>query len=131
MDNRSNMQQTSSANQVPQAPAHAQWLPSAGRRDPYLESLEVWNRLVSLVRYVNVPKGTKFIQAGALGKCLYLVERGTAVVKLNGRVLAVVGSGGFLGEISLLVMGRHVADVVADTDLVLLQACFAPPFLLF
>lgn len=81
--------------------------------------------LVRLTDTVTFSQGTKIIQAGEEGHCLYLLLSGTAVVQApppDGKVeLATLKIGDFFGEISLVDEGPRSADVMALEDCELLR----------
>jgi CRP-like cAMP-binding protein len=101
--------------------------------DPRLERFAIFSglgreemaALVRLTDTVHFEKGTKIIQAGEEGLCLYLVLIGRAVVLApppDGEVeLASLQVGDFFGEISLVDEGPRSADVLALEDCVLMR----------
>jgi len=101
--------------------------------DPRLQQFALFSglghdELLALVRLtdtVTFSKGTKIIQAGEEGHCLYLLLSGTAVVQApppDGKVeLATLKIGDFFGEISLVDEGPRSADVMALEDCELLR----------
>jgi CRP/FNR family cyclic AMP-dependent transcriptional regulator len=86
---------------------------------------EELSALVRLTDIASFPKGSKIIQAGEEGHCLYLLLSGTAVVHApppDGNVeLAKLKVGDFFGEISLVDEGPRSADVLALEDCELLR----------
>jgi CRP-like cAMP-binding protein len=58
---------------------------------------------------------------GDFGHCVYLVERGTADVSVNGQVVRSIGPGDAIGEIAVLSSGRRTASVVATSPVRAIQ----------
>jgi len=59
---------------------------------------------------------TRILRQGLSGSGLYFVLDGTCAVEANGKELARLGRGDFFGEISVLLGGAPVADVVAVSE---------------
>ncbi|MDI1446991.1 mechanosensitive ion channel family protein [Polyangium sp. 6x1] len=79
------------------------------------------NELAEQLRYAPFTRGEIITHQGdAEQHCLYLIEDGTAAVRIseNGRLLPVkkLGPGSFFGEMSLLTGTPRLATVVAETD---------------
>ena len=75
----------------------------------------------SLMTPVTIPSGRTFIRQGEVGREFIVILDGTATVRRNGRKVAEVGPGDFLGESRALeqaVVGeaRRPADRVAEVD---------------
>lgn len=68
-----------------------------------------------------VPAGTKFIEEGGSNQHLWVVVAGKCAVQSAGSVLAELGPGAAVGEISLVSGAPAVADVVAIEPAVLLR----------
>ena len=68
-----------------------------------------------------VPAGTKFIEEGGSNEHLWVVVAGKCAVQSAGSVLAELGPGAAVGEISLVSGAPAVADVVAIEPAVLLR----------
>jgi CRP-like cAMP-binding protein len=68
-----------------------------------------------------VPAGTKFITEGGHNEHLWVVVAGRCTVQSAGSVLAELGPGAAVGEISLVSGAPAVADVVASEPAVLLR----------
>jgi CRP-like cAMP-binding protein len=66
---------------------------------------------------VKVGAGTEIVREGTPGREFYLVVSGQAVVRRNGRKVAVLGPGSYFGEMALLDRGPRSATVVAETDM--------------
>jgi CRP-like cAMP-binding protein len=69
---------------------------------------------------VQVKAGKELITQGSLGREMFVVRTGDAIVKRNGRKVATVGSGGYFGELALLASLPRNSTIVADTDMSLL-----------
>ena len=73
----------------------------------------------------EVPAGTRVVQHGDAASSAYFILEGqaTAGIPVEGgyRGLAAMGAGDFFGEIAALTGSPRTADVVADTDLVLME----------
>jgi thioredoxin reductase (NADPH) len=66
---------------------------------------------------VDIAAGRQLIREGEFDRSLFLILRGTAEVRHDGRPLAVVGPGHFVGEIGTLANLPRLADVWSVTDL--------------
>ena len=69
---------------------------------------------------VPVPSGTVIVSEDTAGHEFYLILEGQAVVRRNGRRVAMLGPGQYFGELALLDQGPRTATVVADADMTLL-----------
>lgn len=69
---------------------------------------------------VNVEAGRVLARQGGLGLEVFLVLEGEARVEQDGRMIARVGPGEVLGEVSLIDQKPRSATVIADTPMVLL-----------
>jgi CRP-like cAMP-binding protein len=65
---------------------------------------------------VSVEAGRVLVDQGDIGREAFVILEGTAVVKRNGRRIAMLGPGDHFGELSLLDHGPRTATVVTDTD---------------
>lgn len=63
---------------------------------------------------IDVPAGTEIVKEGEVGHEFYLILRGVATVRRNGRKIATLGPGSYFGEMSLLDKGPRSATVVTD-----------------
>ena len=77
--------------------------------------------LLASASEVKVAAGHHAIHEGDVGDALYLVTGGKASVRRQGRELKVYGLGDVIGETAVFLRRRRNADVVATTDLELLQ----------
>jgi CRP/FNR family cyclic AMP-dependent transcriptional regulator len=73
-----------------------------------------------LSRVANIEAGQVLCNQGDLGDELFLIVRGEAAVSRNGREIATVGPGMYIGELALLTDRPRNATVTASTDMVLL-----------
>ena len=78
----------------------------------------VVERLEGLMTSVRVPAGEVLVRQGARNRQFVLVEQGTVQVVRDGREIAQLGAGEFVGELSLLGDGRATATVTTLTDVV-------------
>jgi len=69
---------------------------------------------------VRVKTGKDIMVEGQSGREFAIITEGTATVRRGGRVLAQVGAGDFLGELSVIAGVPRTATVTADTDLELM-----------
>ncbi|SLN22822.1 cyclic nucleotide-binding domain-containing protein [Roseisalinus antarcticus] len=68
-------------------------------------------------RWQEVPAGTVLARIGEPVPGLHYISRGTAQVRLGGEIIANVGKGSFIGEMTVLSADPASADVVAASDL--------------
>ena len=68
---------------------------------------------------IVVKAGEEFIRQGDVGREVLIILQGSATVSVDGKVVAKLGKGDFVGELSVLLAGHHRrnASVVADTDI--------------
>jgi CRP-like cAMP-binding protein len=69
---------------------------------------------------INVPAGQVIVTEGSQGHEFFLILEGQAVVRRNGRRVAMLGPGQYFGELSLLDRAPRNATIVADSDVTLL-----------
>jgi CRP/FNR family transcriptional regulator, cyclic AMP receptor protein len=77
-------------------------------------------RIAALADVVECPAGKTLTKEGEPGWEFFVVVDGRATARRGGRKLGTIGSGSFLGEMSLLDQGPRTATVTADTDMQLL-----------
>lgn len=77
--------------------------------------------VVSLSQIIKIDKGRAIISEKEIDDTFYIVMSGQAKVKKDGKDLASLGTGDCLGEMALIAGQRRVADVIADTDCILLK----------
>ena len=66
---------------------------------------------------VTVPAGKVVVNEGAAGTEFFVVIDGQARVERHGRQVAILGPGGFFGDLALLDRAPRNASVIADSDL--------------
>jgi CRP/FNR family transcriptional regulator, cyclic AMP receptor protein len=66
---------------------------------------------------MTVPVGRPVVIEGAAGSEFFVILDGQARVERHGRQVAVLGPGGFFGDLALLDRAPRNASVIADTDL--------------
>lgn len=65
---------------------------------------------------VVLPAGSLVVDQGQTGREAFVILKGSATVRRNGKKVASLGPGAVVGELSLLDHGPRTASVVADTD---------------
>ncbi len=93
--------------------------------DDQLQSIELFSELskkeirsvTKLMSTVNIKAGHELMVEGQLGREFLIIIDGEATVRRSGRVLAKVGAGDFLGELSVIAGVPRTATVTADTDM--------------
>ena len=70
-----------------------------------------------LMTPVRVRAGRDLTREGETGREFLIIVDGTATVRRQGRVVATLGKGDFVGELSMLAGVPRSATVTADTDL--------------
>lgn len=73
--------------------------------------------IASLADITEVAAGEALTREGAQGHEFFVIEEGTAKVTIEGREVATVGPGGFVGEMALLDEGPRVATVTAESPM--------------
>ncbi|MDX1469076.1 MAG: cyclic nucleotide-binding domain-containing protein [Acidimicrobiia bacterium] len=96
---------------------------AALQRIPLFEDLDKKELqfLASLVTEVPVRPGTKLVKQGEIGLEAMIVEEGTADVIRDGNKVDEIGPGDFFGEMSLIHHQPRNADVVATSDMIVLD----------
>lgn len=69
---------------------------------------------------VDVSAGKELVKEGSPGHEFFLILKGDASVRRNGRKVTTLGPGQYFGELALLDRGPRNATVVADTPMQLL-----------
>ena len=72
-----------------------------------------------LMTQIDVKEGRALTREGEVGREFMIIMEGTAVVRRNGRKIAELGAGDFLGELAVLSGAPRTADVIASSDMVL------------
>jgi RimJ/RimL family protein N-acetyltransferase len=105
-----------------------QEVPTVSRPDPKRERLAAiplfrsssdsqLRTLARLTTELDVARGTVLCREGESGREWFVVEEGAATVSITGDEVAMIGRGGFFGELSLLDGEPRVATVTAATDM--------------
>ncbi len=66
---------------------------------------------------VTIPAGKTVVNEGAAGTEFFVIIEGQARVERHGRQVAMLGPGGFFGDLALLDRAPRNASVIADSDL--------------
>ncbi len=74
--------------------------------------------LARLMTCVEVPAGRTLTTEGEPGREFMIIVDGQASVRRGGRLVATLGAGDFLGEMSLIAGTPRSATVTAETDMV-------------
>jgi serine/threonine-protein kinase len=77
--------------------------------------------VVSLSHLIKVDKGKAIVSEKEINDTFYIIMSGQAKVRKDDRDIASLGTGDCLGEMSLIGGQSRVADVIADTDCILLK----------
>lgn len=73
--------------------------------------------VADLVDPVRAPAGHEVASQDAFGYAFFVIEEGTAEVRVDDESVAQLGPGDFFGEIALLCTGRRTAAVVATSPM--------------
>ena len=71
--------------------------------------------IAARVDEVDVPDGYTLTRQGDRGREFVVLVEGSATVESDGRVIATLGDGDFLGEIALLLYSQRTATVTTTT----------------
>ena len=77
-------------------------------------------QIARLVDEVDMPKGGVLMREGEPGRESFVIVDGVAEVTVDGRPVATLGAGSFVGEMSLIELLPRTATVVAQTPMRLL-----------
>jgi hypothetical protein len=84
-------------------------------------------RFIDIMEVQKAPQWAQLVKQGDHGDAMYLVLEGELRVRMmvddKEVILATLGVGEFFGEISLFDQGPRSADVIANTDSLLLKVC--------
>ena len=69
---------------------------------------------------VTISAGTVVVDQGQTGREAFVLLKGSATVRRNGKKVSTLGPGAVIGELSLLDHGPRTATVSADTDCTML-----------
>jgi CRP/FNR family transcriptional regulator, cyclic AMP receptor protein len=72
-------------------------------------------QIASQVDEIDVPAGYTLTREGDRGREFVVLVEGSATVENDGRVIATLGDGDFLGEIALLLYTQRTATVTTTT----------------
>ena len=70
-------------------------------------------QVAAIAQQVELPEGTVLIREGEPGRDFFAVVEGSVDVRKNGRRIATLGAGDFVGEIALLTNAPRTATVTA------------------
>src|SRR5262252_1960668 len=88
-------------------------------------SEEQLQKFAEFMEVEKIPQWSVIVKQGDLGDSMYLILQGELRVRINvmGKetILATLGVGDFFGDISLFDQGPRSADVVANSDTILLK----------
>ncbi|MEZ5382640.1 MAG: cyclic nucleotide-binding domain-containing protein [Microthrixaceae bacterium] len=70
-----------------------------------------------IVDELQVPEGRVLISQGDAGQEAFVIEEGTAEVSRDGEVIATLGPGAYVGELSLIDAGPRSATVTATSPM--------------
>ena len=73
-------------------------------------------RIVKVADEVTFKAGRVLTEQGQPGREAFIIVKGKATVRRNGKKLASIGAGAMVGELSLLDNGPRTATVTCDTD---------------
>lgn len=77
--------------------------------------------IVSLSNIIKVKKDKTIVSEGEIDDTFYIIMSGKAKVRKDSREIACIGVGDCLGEMALIGGQRRIADVIAETDCILLK----------
>ncbi len=72
-------------------------------------------QIASLTVALDLPAGEVLCREGHIGTEFFVIIEGEAIVSVQGRNRATIGSGGFCGEMAILDGGTRVASVATST----------------
>jgi len=77
--------------------------------------------IVALSHIIKISEGKVIVSEGEIDDTFYIIMSGKVKVRKQSEEIACIESGNCLGEMALIGGQRRVADVVADTDCILLK----------
>ena len=95
------------------------WLAGVALFDGFNESQ--LDQVAQLGERVEAVAGSRITEQGSIGKECFVIVDGTARVVMNGEFVTTVGPGSMIGEMALLEHRPRSADVIAETDMVLVS----------
>lgn len=90
---------------------------------PFFESF-TRDQVKNILKYSNlikVPKGKVLVSEGEIDDSFYIIISGKAVVRKNGKNIAVINRGECFGEMAYLAGDARAATVLAGTDCILMK----------
>jgi CRP-like cAMP-binding protein len=87
------------------------------------EQDDLANQIARNIKLEAVPPGTVLIEQGASDTDLFMILRGKFSVAVDGRVVAKLGAGQYVGEMAALTDSRRSATVVAMEDAEVARIC--------
>lgn len=79
------------------------------------------SQVAELGERVTAAAGSQIADQGRVGSECWVIVEGTARVSMNGEYVTSVGAGSMIGEMALLEHRPRNAEVVAETDMVLVS----------
>src|SRR5262245_38247286 len=76
--------------------------------------------IASIADLIDVPKGTRLIREGAVGREFMVIVEGSVEVRRKGRKINELGPGDFIGEMALISGAPRNATVTASQESLLL-----------
>ena len=77
--------------------------------------------IVALSNIIKIKEGNAIVSRGEIDDTFYIIMSGKATVKVNGEGIASIEKGDCLGEMALIGGQCRIADVIAETDCILLK----------
>lgn len=77
--------------------------------------------IVSLSQIIKIGKGKTIISEGEIDDTFYILMSGRAKVRKSSNVIASIETGDCIGEMALIGSQKRIADVIADTECLLLK----------
>ena len=88
--------------------------------DATKDRMKIQNIFESETRPGSFPAGSIIFQEGQPGDEMYIVKQGEVELRVHGRIVEVVGPGGFFGEMAVIEGGQRSATALAKSDCVLM-----------
>ena len=84
-------------------------------------SYEEVKEIVTLSQIIKVGNGNTIVSEGEIDDTFYILMSGRAKVIKSANVIALIEAGDCIGEMALIAGQSRIADVIADTDCILLK----------